>query len=691
MATSIANVARSIPMLPAIHKPPGVQLPMMSRRATDDQGEYVTRREFEERLTQMDMRISMLANALAQQDELTQRMQAALDEVLAKTAALPPPRPARSALSGLINDGAMLDAGGNAFPDPTGGGGGGSGGGGGPGGGGGGGGVGFAPGPIGLVGLGGGGGHGGMFGLGDHDGLQHAGDDDELGDDLDGEMEMDENLDDEHLDGAGAPAGLEALAGMEAIGGAEVEVERGVGEAGMVKVPGRGMKQVRLQLRYTNPVVIACLVPPRPSSALASPDAARKFDYDADRLGKSGSGGHAAVSIPFKSATSFTVQLLPPSGTDMMGSCSSSPTPLHSSPPPPSLSPTSPIRTAPIPPPCAHCSPLTRSLSLLYLILSPSPSLPLPRSLSLASSPSLPLPRSLSPPVAYVVIESGTHVLEGGARLIAGEESVGLHEPLRIDFEQFVRHDTSFDRTPTVVCTPQVSQHAGLIAYCKESNSSGFTIGLSTDQAAAAAAGRMRKGGKEDEAQQKPPGPPPEQTPLLSLTPEGASEEEVRAVTRLQARQRGRLVRSTLQGAGSLEGHASASVGWLACDAVDALGVVSSTVPEVSLGAPCDVRFEQFGIDYPETPVLLYALVGHGAHRCRCVALDERSASVLCEEAAAESVAEGAAADSTAEGKHALGWLALPPGRLFPLAESDSEDEGGDDHHLVGDSATSLT
>ena len=99
---------------------------------------------------------------------------------------------------------------------------------------GGGGGVGFAPGPIGLVGLGGGGGHGGMFGLGDHDGLQHAGDDDELGDDLDGEMEMDENLDDEHLDGAGAPAGLEALAGMEAIGGAEVEVERGVGEAGMV-------------------------------------------------------------------------------------------------------------------------------------------------------------------------------------------------------------------------------------------------------------------------------------------------------------------------------------------------------------------------------------------------------------------------------------------------------------------------
>ena len=117
VSVNVANVARSIPMLPSLGGAPGgsssssgTMQPSFSvrRRAQDDMGEYVTRREFEERLAQMDMRISLLASALAQQDELSQRMQAALDEVLAKTAALPPPRPARSALSGLINDGAML-------------------------------------------------------------------------------------------------------------------------------------------------------------------------------------------------------------------------------------------------------------------------------------------------------------------------------------------------------------------------------------------------------------------------------------------------------------------------------------------------------------------------------------------------------------------------------------------------------
>lgn len=93
-------------------------------RARDDSGEYVLRSEMEERLAQMDMRISMLANALRQQDELSQRMQQALDEVLAKTAALPQPRPARSALSGILmgGGGGMLDAGGMVVPDPTGGG-----------------------------------------------------------------------------------------------------------------------------------------------------------------------------------------------------------------------------------------------------------------------------------------------------------------------------------------------------------------------------------------------------------------------------------------------------------------------------------------------------------------------------------------------------------------------------------------
>ena len=72
---------------------------MAMRTRADGLSEYVTRREMEDRLAQMDMRISLLANALRQQDELTHRMQATLEDVVARTAALPQPRPARSALS----------------------------------------------------------------------------------------------------------------------------------------------------------------------------------------------------------------------------------------------------------------------------------------------------------------------------------------------------------------------------------------------------------------------------------------------------------------------------------------------------------------------------------------------------------------------------------------------------------------
>ena len=266
----------------------------LAPRARDDLGEYVLRREMEERLAQMDMRISMLANALRQQDELSQRMQQSLDEVIAKTAALPQPRPARSALSGILMDGGgLLDAGGMVGPDPTGGGLGGGGGNGGgnafP----------FNGAPLGL-GLGAGPGpHGHHHGLHDEHGEDEGEEEDHLGDDEDDEAE---NM---------AGDGLEALAGMEAVNGDTAS--RGVGEAGMVKVGGRGMKQVRLQLRYTNPIVIACLVPPRPSSALSSPEAQRKFEADLPRA----AGTYPYVCVPFKGASSFTVQLLPPSGTDM--------------------------------------------------------------------------------------------------------------------------------------------------------------------------------------------------------------------------------------------------------------------------------------------------------------------------------------------------------------------------------------
>ena len=80
---------------------------------SQDDAPYVTRREFEDRLAQMEQRIALLASALRQQDDLTTRMSAALEEVLAKTAALPLPRPAATSLMAIAHDGTSpVDAGG---------------------------------------------------------------------------------------------------------------------------------------------------------------------------------------------------------------------------------------------------------------------------------------------------------------------------------------------------------------------------------------------------------------------------------------------------------------------------------------------------------------------------------------------------------------------------------------------------
>ena len=137
------------------------------------------------------------------------------------------------------------------------------------------------------------------------------------------------------------------------------------------------MKQVRLQLRYQQPIVLACLVPPRPSSALASPDAQRKFHAERQRSARGGGSSPPLVCIPFKGASSFTVQLLPPPGTDTQ--------------------------------------------------------------------------------VAYLVLEAGAHTLEGGARLLAGEETVAIGERSRMPFERLVRNvweegpEMLYDRTKTAL------------------------------------------------------------------------------------------------------------------------------------------------------------------------------------------------------------------------------------------------
>ena len=198
----------------------------------------------EERCKQLDMRVAqlehrtmILTNALRHQEEQNQRMSAALEELMAKTAALPLPRAAASGglagILGLTHDGGggAVDAGSMVVPDPTMGGTG----------------TGALFGSHGMLLPGGGGTGGGGGGADFAAAASRAGYEDE--DEAD-EDEVDEAPDDELAlldeDGNVAAVGLEALAGMASVS-AEESAMAGVGEAGTVNVPGRGMKQVSLR------------------------------------------------------------------------------------------------------------------------------------------------------------------------------------------------------------------------------------------------------------------------------------------------------------------------------------------------------------------------------------------------------------------------------------------------------------
>ena len=88
-----------------------------------------------------------------------------------------------------------------------------------------------------------------------------------------------------------------------------------------------------LQLQYREPVVFACIVPTRPSSASPSPHSPTAPRGGAAALGFSSVGSGAVsgvekarwasgavssvVCVPFKNSTSFTLQLVPPAGMDV--------------------------------------------------------------------------------------------------------------------------------------------------------------------------------------------------------------------------------------------------------------------------------------------------------------------------------------------------------------------------------------
>ena len=222
----------------------------------------------EERCKQLDMRVAqlehrtmILTNALRHQEEQNQRMSAALEELMAKTAALPLPRAAASGglagILGLTHDGGggAVDAGSMVVPDPTMGGTG----------------TGALFGSHGMLLPGGGGTGGGGGGADFAAASSRAGFEDE--DEAD-EDEADETPDDELAlldeDGHAAAVGLEALAGMASVS-AEESAMTGVGEAGFVNVPGRGMKQVSLQCNTGSPACMCSLWRPSPPFPTGEP------------------------------------------------------------------------------------------------------------------------------------------------------------------------------------------------------------------------------------------------------------------------------------------------------------------------------------------------------------------------------------------------------------------------------------
>jgi hypothetical protein len=328
--------------------------------------------------------------------------------------------------------------------------------------------------------------------------------------------------------------------------------------------------------------VLACVVPLRPTTGQAGSSAAPGLSPSAGKQQPSPS-----VCIPFKTATSFTVQLLPPPGADQQ--------------------------------------------------------------------------------VAYVVIEHGPHTLEGGARLIAGEEMGVMAGGSRaVRFDQIVATDESggaFDRHPTLVCTVQSGEAlAGLRAasvHCESADPTGFSMCVRTSDANRNGAARVGSGGGTSHG-----GPSSSGDGADGSVPEPvlADEEQHAAAVRLQARVRGRAARLAVT---NLRMSGGLHVGWLACDAEGGDGILSGTSPLDALGAPFEIAF---GIDYPEPPVLLYGLTGGSSRQPQCTHLDERCASVRCGGGAADS-GGGAATGAT------VGWVALPSGLLRPLEESEVGDE----------------
>ena len=264
--------------------------------------------------------------------------------------------------------------------------------------------------------------------------------------------------------------------------------------------------------------------------------------------------------------------------------------------------------------------------------------------------------------VAYLVVEAGAHMLDGGTRLIAGESALSVDEHTDVEFRTMIEaegeSDSAFTSTPSLIYTLQGGD-AGVRASCTESTESGFTLSL-----LAAPAARTQRGESVDGRICAT-----SHRTLIGLpSHQDASEAEVRAAIVLQSQVRGRRIRRQLAGA-----TRCALVGWVACDTGGNDGITSGMLP-VAHGTGEDVVFS---IDYPEAPLVLFAPVGDAASksgtRAICSHLDDRSCTLALEEPS----------DSKCESMPAalpISWLAMPPGKLWSLAESaecpDHEEAG---------------
>lgn len=473
--------------------------------------------------------------------------------------------------------------------------------------------------------------------------------------------------------------------------------ERTIGEAGLLRLTAAdGFCQVvYLELQYASPVVVATPVPANTSDVGPSPAPSPAPDGDTD-------GATLEVAVVRKSATSFTIVLLPRAGprpTQVMVAyvvleagahlLSSGATLIAGE---SSLSPVEPLTmqfessfvrcpallttlaaNAPrVRPRCLEVDSTRFGLGLEVLPFGADrldaelaaekggaggsagtdpAATGHPAQLAVAPSPSPP------PPISSEAVQEAT---EAAAAYSPGGESAAEEPATDIEAAAGTSDPPAAGPDDGTAAEGAAAEAAG------EGGAEGGADAVGppaqeTDPAEAAAAAPTEGG--EAAAASVPPSPPPSPPAGLGSEPNTPPPDD---------------------GAPGDEGEPlgvndDVAVAWLACDCEGGDGVLSGVL-DISPGAATDVSF---GIDYHELPVFLCALMGPlgpvGTDAppppLRCERLHERGATLIFGDA-----------DGPAEPVEQAGWLALQQGKLWALEAYDQmggagglgpDDDGG--------------